>query len=717
MGDLEFMNESSMRGIFLSVALLFLITVLAIPAYAEEIDVKSIALEETTIIELTNDLDKDINTFRIWLGSDFSFKSFKTEKGWIGEKTPQGVIIFTSSEPIKKGESVKFGVKTDKVSSGINWKVLDKNDKQLDTGKVLAKELPKVTQNPENTQQTNQNNLVTSISKDSDFRIIPNKPNVGSTIRVTGDKFGPSQEFDFYINANKIGSFQTDKDGNFMTTMKIPENLQADRVDFKIKDKKGEEKTLSIRLGEVENRILTSNDVKLTVLGLPDVVHRGEFLEIFGTGNPNGGITLEITGPDGETVRTRAAEIDNKGNWALEPLIVPLDRPFGKYIGTITDGRESKTASWVIESDKKIIITPISLKFEPGEIIKFNGTALPNKAIELLLENPLGKEIFSDIFQTDESGIIEFEFPTTQSTPEGTYTLIATQEQDKEFIYVGLGQLPSIPVNFKFDKLNYKTGDTATISITGKASDVVTLLIVDPSDQPEGDSISITLQADGRGTYLLDLDGYGSGVYTAVVSKGSAKSSEIFTVGLQTGSGEISINTTKLEYHPGDPILILGDTGSNVLLTIEMIDPEGEIIKTKETFSDKKGKISEDAFRIPSDAESGVWKIHAKSGSNFDTVEIDVLAVVQEGLIISVEDAQESYLGNSKILHIYGATQTVKIEIIAEDGEIIDKLSLQASKAGEINLPWFIPEDTVPGTYTIRASDAFDIVEKQFEIN
>ena len=57
---------------------------------------------------------EDVQTFRIWLSQNVNFESFKTEKGWVGEKTPQGVIIFTSSEPIKKNESVKFGIKTDK---------------------------------------------------------------------------------------------------------------------------------------------------------------------------------------------------------------------------------------------------------------------------------------------------------------------------------------------------------------------------------------------------------------------------------------------------------------------------------------------------------------------------------------------------------------------------------------------------------------------------
>ena len=31
-----------------------------------------------------------------FIGNDINFKSFKTESGWTGEKTPQGVIIFTS---------------------------------------------------------------------------------------------------------------------------------------------------------------------------------------------------------------------------------------------------------------------------------------------------------------------------------------------------------------------------------------------------------------------------------------------------------------------------------------------------------------------------------------------------------------------------------------------------------------------------------------------
>ncbi|MFB5640053.1 MAG: biofilm-associated protein [Nitrosopumilus sp.] len=674
------------------------------------------ALEETSVLEVTNDSDKEVNSLRIWLGSDFNFKSFKTEKGWVGEKNAQGVIIFTSSDSIKPGESVKFGVKTDKVTSGINWKVLDDKNTQIDTGKSVAKDIPKVVKNSEPSQ--NIENTGEGILSESIFRIIPEKPNVGSTIRVTGDNFGASQEFDFYIDSKKIGSFETDENGHFMTTMKISSDQKADRVDFKIKDKEGQEKKLSLRIGEIDNRIPESQNIPLTIKGVPDVVNRGDFLEIFGTGDPGSAIIAEITSPEGNVINSRTAEVDAKGNWKLEkPIIVALDTPFGKYSATITDGRENKLIYWEVKSDKKIIITPVNLKFEPGEAMRFNGTALPNQQIEIVLEDPLGNEVLSDIIQTDEVGFVEFEFETTQATSEGTYTLIATQEKEKEFIYAGLGQLPTIPVNLEFDKLSYKIGETAIITLSGKASEIINLLIIDPSDKPKGDAISITLQPDGRGTHSIELDGYASGVYTAVISKGSAQSTEVFTVGLQTGSGEIDINTTKLDYHPGDSVLILGETGPNVLLTVSLINPEGEEIKVKETFSDKNGKISEGSFRIPSEGIPGTWVINAKSGSNFDNEEINVLAVAQEGMTVSVKEGQEiPGYGKTVNIHVFGASQTVEIEIIAEDGEVIQELSFPASGDGEINQPWIIPKDTEPGTYTIKVSDAVDNAETTFEI-
>ncbi len=115
MRQMGLMNKSSMRGIFLSVILISALSVISIPinAYAaDDIIVKSVAFEKSIIMDFTNVGKEEVNSVRIWLGSDYNFESFKTENGWVGEKTPQGVIIFTSTNPIKQGDSVKFGVKT-----------------------------------------------------------------------------------------------------------------------------------------------------------------------------------------------------------------------------------------------------------------------------------------------------------------------------------------------------------------------------------------------------------------------------------------------------------------------------------------------------------------------------------------------------------------------------------------------------------------------------
>ncbi|MGD8707952.1 MAG: biofilm-associated protein [Nitrosopumilaceae archaeon] len=710
------MNISSMRGIFLSLILVFSISLILIPnnVYGEdEVIVESIAFEKSTIIEFTNNGNDEVKSLRIWLGSDYNFESFKSENGWTGEKTPQGVIIFTSSDMLKTNDSVKIGVTTDKEKPGINWKVLDKNGKQISIGKSISEDIADKVSTSSKTASSN------GILEDSSFRIIPDKPNAGGDIRVTGDNFEPSTNLEFSINAKKLGSFYTDDKGHFITTFQIPENQESERVDFHVTDQIGNEKKISLRLGAEGTQIPDSESVQLTIKGIPEIMHRGDFLEISGTATPGSAVTASIKDPEDKVINTRTAEVNAKGVWKLdEPIIVPLDTPFGRYSAEITDGRQSIVQTWAVESSKVIVIAPTDIRFEPGETLRFNGTALPNQSIELVLEDPLGIEIVSDIFEVDKSGVVNFDYKTTANIDkEGTWTLIATQGKYKEFIYVGLGELPSIPINVEFDKLSYKSSDKATITLTGKPSEVVNLLIIDPSDKPKGEAIPITLKPDGTNSHILDLKGFSSGVYSAVVSKGSAKSTETFTVGLLTGSGEISISTTKTSYEPGESVLVLGDTKPNVLLTLILIDPNENEVKEVLTYSDKQGKITENAFRIPSEAKSGTWKLNAKSGSNFDIVEFEVTTLKIEGLVISVKDDQQiPGVGKTVEITVLGAEQLVKIDIVSDEGEIIEKLSFPASDQGKVIQPWIIPPGTEPGIYTFKAKDAFNEAETTYEV-
>ena len=712
--------SKSIKGVFLSILLVSSLLSVAmldnVEAQEKPVTAKSIGFEKTTIVEFENTGNTDVQTFRLWLGSDFSFKSFKTEKGWTGQKTPQGVLVFSTEIPVKPGESVKFGIKTDKEKPGINWKALDKTDEQIEIGKTLVSDLSE----PEKKTSESTTKSDDGILSDSTFRLIPEKPKVGSTIRVTGDSFGANHEFDFYLDKKKLDSFETDSDGNFIFTTKIPEDENPDRVEFIIKDKQGNEKVISLRLGESEDRLAMSEEIPLKLLNPPLVVNPGQVILVKGEGEPSSTVTLTTRDPEGNIIATNTAEIDSNGAWTRETLL-PLDTPLGKYSVEITDGRESKLFNVEVESALTIQIVPSQIKFDPGSIMKFNGTVNPNEEIEVLLENPLGIEVFSDIIQVDESGFVEFEFETSFSDEEGTYVLTAFQGDEAAITLVGLGELPQAQLVAKMDKLNYKAGDIAKIALDGPASSIITLLIINPSDQ-ETESDTIVLGPDGKGIYDLDLTGYASGVYTTVVKRASSVTEEQFSVGLLTGSGEIDINTTKIEYEPGDSILILGNTAKgNVLVTLTLLDPDENKIKEKEIVAKKyedSGKISESGFRIPTDAVPGPWKIKASSGSNFDFTEFDVVPDTEvTGMTVTIDGIDTlPTIGKIVNIRVLGAQQSVEFDIKSSLGDIVGHLEFIATSAGEVRTPWPVPTGTPPGTYTIIVTDAFNNATVTFEL-
>jgi hypothetical protein len=714
------MSRFSNKDVLLSIIVIFSISLISIPinSYAEEIFVSSVGVDKTTIITVTNDSKQDVETFRIWLTEEFDFEAFKTEQGWIGEKNPQGVIIFTSTDSIKVGESVKFGIKTDKPNPIINWKGLDQENNTISVGAMIPTEISTTKQNPEINVNENIINTDGGIFSESIFRIIPDKPNVGSTIRITGEAFGTSQIFDFYIDTKKIGSFETDQDGFFITTMKIPNDEIKERVDFKIKNKQGDEKVISLRLGTADNRIVESEKMKLSISGIDNIVKTGDKLDISGTGIPGTTIITKIITPEDNVLYTRTAKVDGAGLWKLsEPIDIPFDSVFGKYSITVSDGDNELLKNWTVETNKIIVINPTEEIVEEGELMKFIGTAMPNEKLELVLESNLGKELKSEIINVGNSGFIEFEYQTKENDdPEGTWTLIATQGATKEFTYVGYGVIPTIPVNLKFDKVNYNSSDTAVISLLGTPLVNVKMIIINPAGTP-GDNIFVQLQGDGRATYELDLTGYGSGIYTAVTKIENSQSSEQFSVGLQIGSGPINATITQTEYQLGEPILLIGETNPNSLLTAKLTDPSGEEIKRIEIPTDNEGSFSESGFRIPENGISGSWKITISSGSNLEIVDFEVFIIKDDGMIVEISDGAE-IPGYGKTMKIEIQTthkSGIVLQIVNQNGVIIED-SLNCNTTAEFNCEtyWTIPKDMLPGTYTLIADDNRNKTETQF---
>jgi len=718
------MNKSSNKEISISIIILFSISLILIPSevYADEVNVVSIGLEDTAIITATNNSDNEIKTFRVWLGDDFNFKSFKTEKGWIGEKNQQGVIIFTSSKTVKTNELVKFGLKTDKINPIINWKALDQENKIIDTGIIKLSKLSDVNQNSNIELNQNYNNKGISIFSESTFRVIPDKPNPGSTIRIIGDQFAESQKFDFYINTEKIGNFITDRNGNFITTMQISDIEKKGKIDFKIIGYDGIEKEISLELGENEKRIPKDENIRLEIKGIPNTVYQGDVMNIEGNGTPGSSIIVKIINSDEIVINTKITEVDKTGTWKLsEPISMPFDAVFGEYTvmvsDTVSDGGNQVIKKWNVKTSKVIIINPEKIKFDAGELIKFAGTAMPNIPLELILENSVGDEMASDILEISDSGIIEFEYQTTENEDiEGTWTLIATQKNNKEFIYVGYDVLPIIPVNIEFDKSNYKNTDKPLVSLAGKPSEKLSLIIITPAGSILGSDIPIQLKADGRAEHNLDLTGYVSGIYTAVIKKGGSQSSENFSVGLLTGSGEISAKVTQTEYDQGERILLLGTTtNANSLLIVTLVDPNGKEVKSLEIASNSERMFSEERLRIPSNGDIGLWQITITSGSNLDKVEFNVFSATEEGM--DVKATEKVIEGDLLKIWISASHKTsIIIEIVNSEGDTVQELTCNTTKEFKCETFWSIPRGIIPGTYNIKAYDAISSSETTFEI-
>ncbi len=709
--NMYFSNKGIILSIFLITSVFTLTNIPELSAQEQQITAKSIGFEETTIIEFKNTGNTEVGKFRMWLGDDFNFKSFKTERGWLGEKTPQGVIIFTTSIPLQSDEIVKFGVKTDKAKPGINWRALTANDQQIAIGKTLVSESSSNVNTNTNTSPDGN-----GVFQESIFRLIPEKPSVGSSIRVTGEGFGANQKLDFFIDTKKIQSFDTDENGNFIFTSSIPENQDAERVDFKIVDSQGNEKSISLRIGEEGDRMTSIEEVPLKINPTPPVLYRGDSVAITGTGQPGSTITGVTKNEDGEVTTTIAIDVDVDGKWSYDALI-PIDAVFGTYTAEITDGTNVVKRTFEIASSKVIELIPLKLKFEPGETIAFNGTAKPNEELEIVVEDPQGTEFYSEILDIGSSGEVNIQFSTIASDPEGTYVVFASQGEDTDIVLVGLGELPEEKLVAKSDRLNYSPGETLILEIQGPASSTISLLIVDPSDKHKF-SDSVTLGPDGQTNYELDLTAYASGVYTAVITRGNSQTTDIFSVGLLTGSGEIHARTTKDTYQPGEAILVLGESSENILLTLELRDPDGEVVKVKETFTNKDGVFSEGSFRIPLEAKIGTWTIHAQSGPNFDDVEITVQGDVEEGIVVFVDDVTPSPGGDIITIKGYGAaiSQQVIITIFSDTDEQITELSIFSTGEGDFSTIWLADKQIAPGVYTIKAKDALNETEITFTL-
>ena len=681
-------------------------------SFADEVIATNTGFENSTILELKNSRGNtaNIDTVRIWLSGDNEFKSFKTEEGWMGKNTPQGVIIFTSQNEINPGQSVKFGIKTMENNPIINWKALDSS------GEIISSASTTVTNSEisQNKPELNQPKIIT-IKENSNFRFIPEKPASNSDFRVVGEDFVPNQSLDFYISNELQKSVKVDENGRILFTSKLPVILNDERTEFILRDSGGNEKSLSIRIPQLENREI-ADIIKLSLGNTPQEVKRGNIITLDGMATPNTTLTITSKDLNGDILAIDTIQVRFDGKWTYDNLFAP-DLELGTVSIEIDDGKSKALRNIEVISAKLINMLSTETNVESGNVVTFEGTAIPNQEMSVIIEDSIGTEIFSRTVSVGESGIVNFNVEIPRGSVEGTYILSAFQGNESGIVIFGVGQEPEPILIVRPTKLNFSTNEIINIEIQGTANAQVSIILIDSADR-EKFSDTLNLGPDAKEMYRINPDDLTTGAYTLNAKRGESSGSAVFTLGLTAGSGAISIQTTRDEYKQGEQVLILGNTGAiNVLLDITITDSDGKIIKKIETFSDRFGVFKIDNFRIPLDGTLGEWTVNAKSGGNFKDVEFSVSGEDNELIIYT----DKTNYNTNDLINISGSgarvSATVTIKIFDSDGIKIDELNITAKSNGEYLTMYQIQAQLESGEYEMTADDGASNTSIKFTIN
>jgi hypothetical protein len=701
------MKVYKLSGVFASVLLIFSIfTLLSISEVDADaaISVSAESYQNTIIIEFENESASTIKTIRMWLGVDATFKSFKVESDW-GYTPDSKLVVFTATNTLNPGESVKFGLITNEKVTGINWKALDQNGNEIDKRKTSIQEISHTTpsfieEESEAVEQAKETGSALYGTK----KFIPEKIRIGSDIRLVGSGFNSEEELKLYLDTTILKSVNTDEQGNFLTTISIPDSSNVGTTEFIIKDKSGNFQSTNINIEEQKNRFLKTTEFEVN--NIPTEISYDEILTLSGSAYPQSAVIISFENNERDLEKTRVITSNSNGEWVFEEVINRTDDTGEKYV-IFKNNQDKTTKNLIIKSDYTIDVYTSAVRYNAGETVSIIGISESNTDTTIWIKDENNNIILYDIFTTNSNGDLDYQFVVDDRFSSGTYTAIIKQTGGgSDAALFGIERYPTTNITALMAKTNFPLDSVAVMNIVGPQSTKLSIIVLDSNDNVKLTD-SVTTTTSGKAKYAIDLTGLSSGIYRAAVSTTNIQDAVKFSVGLETGSGPISLVTTQENYSPGESILIIGNTGNNARLTITLYDPLGNIVSETEAFSDTSGNFSTENIGIPSDGLLGIWKITSHSRLDSKSVDINVFIPLELGLTLQIEET-EFRTGDTVLIKGVGQSNSVRltVEIIGNDNQVIVTLGTPLTSDGTFSLPWNISSGFSTGMYTIKISDA-----------
>jgi len=701
------MKRCKLSGILASVLLIFSIfSLLSISEVNadESISVSAKSYQNTIIIEFENESVSKIKTIKMWLGGDATFKSFKVESDW-GYTPDSKLVVFTATNTLNPSESVKFGFITNEKVTGINWKALDQNGNEIDKRKTSIQEISHTTpsfieEESEAIEQAKETGSALYGSK----KFIPEKLRVGSDVRLAGNGFGADKELKLYLDTTILKSVSTDEQGNFLTTISIPDSYNVGTSEFIIKDESGNFQSTNINIEEQKNRFLKTTEFKVN--SIPTEISYDETLIFSGTAYPQSAIIINFESDTRGLEKTRVVTSNSNGEWVFEEMINRTDVVGEKYV-IFKNNQDKTTKNLTIKSDYAIDISASAVRYNIGDTVSIIGISESNTDTTIWIKDQDKNIILYDVFTTNANGGLNYQFVVDDKFSSGTYTAIIKQaDGGSDATMFGIERYPTTNIVALMKQTNFPLNSHAIMNVIGPQLTKLSITILDSNDNVKLTD-SVTTTSSGKAKYTVDLTGLPSGIYRATVSATNVQDATKFSIGLESGSGPISLVTTQENYSPGESILIIGNTGDNARLTVTLYDPSGNVVSETETFSDGSGNFSTENIGIPSDGSLGNWKITAHSRLDTKSVEINVSVPLGLGLTLQIEET-EFQTGDVVLIEGVGQSNSnrLTVEITDEYDQVVVSLETPITSDGTFSLPWNIPANISTGTYIVKISDA-----------
>ena len=613
------------------------------------------------------------------------------------------MLVFTATNTLSPGESIEFGLVTDEKVNAMNWKVLDLNEQPIDQGKTSIQKISETTSSfvEEESEQVEQAKE-TGGDLYGTKKFIPEQIRVGADIRLIGNGFVTEQTLKFYLDDIILKSVKTDEQGNFLTTISIPESVNTGTSEFIIKDESGDIQSTNVNIKDPNNRFLKTSS--FNVSEIPGNIAYGETLSIGGSAYPQSAVLIMFENTDRVLEKARVITANSNGEWAFEEIIDRTENLGEKYV-IITNNHNKTTKSLMVKSGNLIEVSTSAVRYNSGEVISITGNAEASKDTTIWIRDENKKIVLYDIFKSSNNGALNYQSNVEDIFPDGTYSVTVKQGDMTDATLFGVNKYPKSSIIVLLDKTNFSLNSKATLGIIGPSSTKLSIKVLDSNDQIKINE-SVTTTSLGKIKHTLDLSDLSSGIYRAVVSASNIQDSVKFSIGLEPGSGDISLITTKKTFSPGESILIIGHTGNDARLIVTLKDPSNNVSSEVETFSDGSGNFSTDEIGIPTTSEFGVWKLTAHSRLDSTTIDINVALPTQDTIKLDIDDTEFSI---NDIIMIKGSASSnsshLEIDIINTNDEVVVSLQTPITGDDTFSLPWTIPADIPSGTYTITVTD------------